>query len=913
MKHQYKKTLCLMLSLGLGILASCAKEEERPTSDSTASTHKSNSKEEFQQHNIALSVGIDEEELRLIAGVYKQREGRDASEQYPSFRLYNTPETFRGSRATNVALPESIKRFFPGRSTYGEITQDDLDKAPYNMGATFVGGNRHSGSVIVYNPSIGAGSASASQVTLQARHIDGRDVLTYRGPVDFNKGVDVFNQGSSNDWHAMVFIGARKEGRPAANSLPADLDPNQVMWRVYIGTRLGDKSWNEEHAPEVTDSSFELTTTNSYHGSDLPNFVGLPLASNWSKLKIEGGASGSNDPDKDERTDMKLKMQGALVQYDVVVNVSDQLDIRRWGLISNSLDVQGSYMITPETVQQAFDTKDGEAFGVPGWRAEKPNYTANENSPAAFFLYKRNGSDPARIGDAAYSFPWDLPALHTPHATGQSKAPAIGQGASEVVIGQALYAYRRYFPEGLPATGNGTYNPERLLTDNGANKNSLPAYGGTVVSGTSRSPRADNQNFQRYIFWGMPRKERPAQAATYLFADVHNGRFLYQSPTASNNLNGEELQAMRQENYAVQKGLVLHQTNANFRSGRISHIQTTIESDLMISEIAQEVRGNRNFVAVEFINPSWQTIDIRNYALVRLIPKTSGNTTSYEYYIANGQTTSNIKEATLLPLSLLDGSTTTANEAIKNFSAWSANAGSTTFERRNYITHNSPSLNFQQIAILGSYNLYTAHPFVHGGRESGRLSSYSVARKVTTTSHPVLNLTSEEQPAFALIRFYDNGRGYRIIDATAPIPTSNTYSEGVSEPYPLNNSTSPYLQTWEKIRGKSYTIQRKPGVNFPSIFPYRTDLNFNDLWTADILTDLQDGTESSIASMGYRSNEERKLDGTAGQPKLPANRNSTYRPIERNGNYKNYTRTPAHDYNWWSTRYSQNIPSQTRY
>lgn len=923
MNYKNKLALCLTLGMGMATFYGCAKEEDRLSPDTNNTGVEAVEEESFQQHNVSLTVGLDEEELRLLVGEYVDRQGGDNTQKYPKFRIYNTVETFRGSNDPTRALPENIKRFFPGKQTYGEVTQADIDKAPYNMGATFVGGNRHAGSIIVYNPSIGPSSAAASPISLQARLTsDGREVLTYRGAVNFNKGIDVLAQGPKHDWHAMVFTGTRKEGRPSESSLPADHKGKGVLWRVYMGTRLGDNTWDENGpASQVTDSSFEVTTTNNYHGSFLSNLPAVPLASNWSKLTIEGVSTGTNDPDEDDIVDMKLKMQGAIIQYDVTANVSDQLDIRRWGIISNTIDVQGSYLLTPENIKEAFDQKDTEAYGVPGWRPEEPNYTPSTSSPAAFFLYRRNGIDPTRINSAAYSFPWDLPALHTPYTTAQSKAPAI-TAVHEAQIENALYAFRRYFPAPLPAAGNNNYNPARLLTNDGRDSKTLPAHGGTVISGTSRSPRTDNQNFQRFLFWGMPRKQQPKVPATYFFADVHNGRFLYQSHTATNSLNGEELRAMQQDNYAVQKSLVLHQTNGRFRVGRISHIHTSIESDLLISEVAQDVRGDKNYVAIEFTNPSFRVIDLSHYALVRLVPKSNGSTTSYEYYVSDGVSTTDIKEATILPLGLA-GDPYGITPAYANFTDWSTKKPITVSRNdnlRRYYTSDryGTSLDFQRILIVGSGAFVddtngNNHPFIFAGRKSATESALNVTRKMISYKGTILDLKKDEQPAFALIRYYDSGRGYRIIDATGPIPTHSDYSEGVSEAYPLNNSNSPYLRAWESIKGKSYTIQRKPGVNFPSIFPYRTDLNFTDLWTVSELTDLTYGKESEIASIGYRSNGEKRLDGTQGNPKSSANINSIIFPVKRDAHYSSDNRTPAYDYTWWNTRYFPNIPEPTKY
>lgn len=84
----------------------------------------------------------------------------------------------------------------------------------------------------------------------------------------------------------------------------------------------------------------------------------------------------------------------------------------------------------------------------------------------------------------------------------------------------------------------------------------------------------------------MPRANRSANPSTSFFADLHNGRFLYQEPHKD---------ALKQENYAVQKSLVLHHTNGYFREGRVSHVQTTIEPDLMITEVAKD--GNYGWLS----------------------------------------------------------------------------------------------------------------------------------------------------------------------------------------------------------------------------------------------------------------------------------------------------------------------------
>lgn len=903
-KDILRKVLCLGVGLGIvSTVVGCAKDEDRLSAQIAEAGETAN--EEYETRKVTLSAEVDgdiEEQLRMMSAPFVQRDGRPSTEQYPSFRFYNTPESFRGGNRTTDALPGHIRTFFPGKATYGDITQEDLDKAPYNNGATYIGGNLHPATLLVYNPEIGEGSVAVTEIKLRAVGTGSKAVLHYSGDINFGRSNDVFGKSRQDGWYSMLFIGARGQGRPNEATLPDSEKGTGVLWRVYQGASLGRTS---QYNTFIQDSSNEVSMTNTYHGTFTADFPGVPFASNWTKLAVDAG-SATNDMKLEYNTGMKLKMQGALLQYDVVANVSDQIDLRRWGLISNSLDIQGSYYITAKNVVEAFKTKDSEDFGVPGWKAEAPNYTASTTVPNAFFLYKRSGFDPTRIDDAAYAFPWDLPALHTPYTTAQGQKPGIGLGAQELVVSDALYAFRQYMVGSLPATGNGDYNPDRLLTDGGINRRSLPAYrAGSTISGTGRSPFADRPNMVRFIFWGMPRASRSANPATFFFADLHNGRFLYQTQGDFNAMN-----ALKQENYAAQKSMVLHQTNGQFREGRVSHVQTTIESDLMITEVAKD----GNYAMLELTNLSHRPVNMENYALVRLVPKTDGNTTRYEYYKTATTSTSNIKEAALLPLALAVSPTNAAG-AYKNFTAWQNNGSAINVAGGTFLKGSATGAELQpQYVITFASSAFVddnnrnQHPFAMGVRNSA-VSWKSLAYKGT-----ILDLGEDDQPAFALIRVYDNGRGYRIIDATAPLPTEHNYSEGVSEPYPLNNATSPYLTALAKVKGSSYSIQRKPAVNFPSIFPYRTDLNFSDLWTADKLS-LTTGTEdTTVASLGYRSNGERLLDAPQGRsgPKSVANINAFTTPVPTPP-YDNWTRTPAQDYNWWASRYSVNIPAAMKY
>lgn len=183
-------------------------------------------------------------------------------------------------------------------------------------------------------------------IRLRAVGVGSKAVLHFSGDVNFGKRSDVFAEAKQDNWHAMLFIGARNQVPPTEAKLPDSEKGTGVLWRVYQSSSLGRTSiYNQT----VVDASGEVTMTNSYYGGGSAEYQGVPFASNWTKLDVEWG-SATNDMKLEYNSGMKLKMQGALVQYDVVSNVSDQLDLRRWGGISNTIDQQGSCYITAKNV-----------------------------------------------------------------------------------------------------------------------------------------------------------------------------------------------------------------------------------------------------------------------------------------------------------------------------------------------------------------------------------------------------------------------------------------------------------------------------------------------------------------------------------------------------------------------------------
>lgn len=962
--------------LGLTLLASCAQRDDMEGITDSETQQLETSKRDYQQHTVSFSTALDPEsaeELRLLSGVYARRDSdpNEIHTLYPVFRIYNTVEDFR--KMHSQTLPSAVAREFGGNTNRDAITQTDLDNAPYASGSTAIGGNMHDVSIVVYNEALGAGSVAITSVRMRAVRRNGKDYMTYSGTINFPKGIQLTNKEHADKWYCMLFTGARGQGEPPANGLNAD-EPNkeEILWRIYQGVGPGGKTFSGQ---TIDESSGQVTIANHYtqaEGNQTPTLVGVPLATNWSKLNVN--PEDQNATNKQEQnnlnTDMTLRVQGALLQYDIFADVYDQIDMRRFGLVSNSIDLVGSYMLTANNVAEAFKNKDTQGVGVPGWRPERPNYTTDANSPAAFFMYKRNQNDPARIDNGVYPFPWDLPALHTPYL-GQRQAPGLVQ-VSNVSMSDALYAYRAY----VPRQNTSSWNTSRLLNANGEQATQIGTpYMGTPLSGRGNGALADRQNFQRLIFWGMPRKERPTQPATYLFADIHSARIPYYTATTAGVVD-----VLKQDNYATQKSMVLHQTNANFRPGRISHINTSIEADLMITEVSYDssesykgVSYPGGFTALEIINASYSPKNLDDYALVRLVPKSNGSTTTYEYYVSEGVSSKDIKQASILPLSIVadPNGTKTFLPGGKTFDADPSKYN------KNYISYGvkygwetdvplSKTILHQEALVLLSKNIFNlisrefdspdllnqVHPFLIRGDYSSSIpyrvkygnqvydkhtrvsriplapsdaeggyaqfqDNYSDPMKSISYNGSILDLEKNDQPAFALIRFYREHNSYRIIDATAPLPNSVGYSEGVSEPYPLVNSSSPYLKAMNSIVGKSYTIERKPGINFPSIFPFRTDKQFDELWSYE---ETAFELDKASTTLFYRSKAEKLLDLPGKSTGYGINNYfyisdayvvSNYGRFVSNYYYPNH-RNPIF-YDWWSKTYSKNIPAQSRY
>lgn len=918
----------LVLSLGLGVIASCAKDDIlEPAKGAQVQTQSDGQDIVETTLDLGVSVDLDQgsaEELRLLTGVWRQRSGRDALEVYPEFRLYNTVADLGSS------LSDFQKAYFKV-STPNQVTQEMLDNAPYYISSNYLGGNLHSATFILYNPTIGETSVAVSKdAHMVARRDGSRQYFMYSGNITFVRkgGVQAKQETLMNTkegWKVMVMMNTRLSQQSQ--------DPNAI-WEMVMGYPLG---WNGN-----SNTSGDVTFTNGYHdgaGRGLPTFQAIPMASNWVDLRVNEGKNGGNTvpmlapgqevPEHPSAGNFKIKMQGALVQYDLVANVSDQVDIRRWGLISNSFDTQGYYVIGPKTVKEAFDQKDNEGYAVPGWTTYDRPYSSSASDPQSYIFYRRSGKFAGQYGDDRVPFPYDLPALVTPYTSHSAHVDRLlGSGQIEVApVMDATYAFRSYAPANTGSVRTESFNPDKVLTTPKVGN----AYSGVLISGTLRSPFGDRSNFHRFVMWGMPRKTKPAQPATYFFADVHNGRFPYMG--ASFDFGS----FMKQDNPAAQPSLVLHQTSGVFKEGRINHVQTTLEADLMITEVAVMRRyngapvpdytaGGKTFpghhTAIEIINLGARNAELKDYALVAL--RYSKDTGRVVYVTADGGETSDLLQAHYISLgaALGEGKTkdTNGNAGTALATAWGKvypySGGSDGLIRNGSTSQGVRSLAYQQSALFfggqysdGVWTYRNTHPFNKTADEytgvglgQGNPFQATVRR---LADHNLVN--PETNDGYALVRIFPSG-ALRVIDSTLPIP-GNTVGWNASG---IGAAQLTDMSLLTARRTGSYTIERRPGINFPAIFPFRTDLNYDQQWEVTDYTDddMKTNKVLSKGSIGYRHSSELLLETQIG---ITKSYGTTRYPKSGVGisAFSNYSRTPGADATWFPGYYSR-IPEQTK-
>ena len=107
---------------------------------------------------------------------------------------------------------------------------------------------------------------------------------------------------------------------------------------------------------------------------------------------------------------------------------------------------------------------------------------------------------------------------------------------------------------------------------------------------------------------------------------------------------------VKQRTPRTQPLIVLYQSNKKFEERKVYHAQATLAPDLILTDVIYQTHNGENYSALEIYNPSSVWADLSQYAIARLI---DNNGTHMSFRKADGTPTDNIKEAQILPLSLV--------------------------------------------------------------------------------------------------------------------------------------------------------------------------------------------------------------------------------------------------------------------
>ena len=546
--------------------------------------------------------------------------------------------------------------------------------------------------------------------------------VQYVGDIDFPTGVTLkeeFENSSNNTitnpyrdriapsnttknsrWHVMAMIGHQDITLYYSNK-DADGTNPEVLNRMLIGSNNGTR--------------YRLSSTESFDdASDLGQNVTLntPCASAWMPLyitKAPGGAAVTG-----VNLDLHFKPQGVILQYDLVSMANDTQDLRRVGLVSNVLDFKGYYDLNSASIKKAFESKDGDGYGLPTWVPDEP-------SMEDLSMYYTPASD-APLTSGTRVFPWDMPTLSSNRATALENWSSPGTNKWEVEKGSVLSVY----PLGN-SDNSSTGRPKSYPWLKAQKLWTFYALGGT------RTAKTSNRFRKILYFWGMPRTEARMpnvnKRATYLFAssyslmtdedawDAPNGfdtgialKLVNKATEYTNELINKEneikvatdkkdslqkaynsykhdLETNEGKNpyrnnfpgpifaaarEAMQKSgeytrdanntkitprtqplMVLHQTNRTFTERKVYHAQVVIRPDLMLSEVIYQKHNGKNYSLLEVYNPTVEPIDLTKYAIVRLIPSNDGSHLAFRG--PSGQAVEHLTDALVLPLTALKG------------------------------------------------------------------------------------------------------------------------------------------------------------------------------------------------------------------------------------------------------------------
>lgn len=440
--------------------------------------------------------------------------------------------------------------------------------------------------------------------------------------------------------------------------------------------------------------------------------LNVPCISSWKPLYISRGGNKSGRVSyTGHNFTLDLRPQGVILQYDLSSLAYDAQDLRRVGVVSNTLDFRGYVDVNAAAVRAGYANRDDDNYGMPTWVPDEPS--------AEDLTMNYAPSSAAPLSSGARVYPWDMPTLSSSNAPGLQNWPSTGTNSWSIEDP----AVSNFYPLG---------NVGRYVQQASAYPwLSISRFWGFIKmsgpSGNTSSVTSFNSERFVFYFWGMPRtaSRLPASSkrATYMYVssyslmsdrDAYNGddtpfdtetfvsmrktvmdlynqlgnmlntgqinKATYDATIANYTTNSsanpyrsifpggliggfadaKELATRRVQdannNYITprtQPLMILHQTDRTFTPRKVHHAQIVIKPDLMLTEVIYQKQAGQNYSLLELTNPTMEPVDLSQYGIVRLIPSTSGDYLAYRN--AQGQAVDDLTDALVLPLTALKG------------------------------------------------------------------------------------------------------------------------------------------------------------------------------------------------------------------------------------------------------------------
>lgn len=651
----------------------------------------------------------------------------------------------------------------------------------------------------------------------------------------FKVGPDDTGISFHNDtWHAMLICGG-EEGSAATEMYFKHKGREAAMGASdVIGKMTGISQENGGGTSLKGDGMFRYNE-NAITGTQNLDF---PIASNWQKLNINKTTEGNVKVATGTNTKFTFKPQGLFLTYHLGVNINYGIDMRRIGVVSNALDFQGKYKLDDASLKKAYDDKDSNGFGVPEWEGLSPDATGMQG----LGMYAVDHSqDPGLFGDRAEHYPWDMPLIQDIFTSTINKdLPYIGAMPQTIAEGSVAMS----FPWASAASESGKRVGMRI--SGGPTLDAVPPSGNKI---------GFFKDYATYVQWAMPKTQVPAANKRFTYMWVQANSSFRTSDHYAGTISDpalprpeERLAFIRQISPRVQPMVVVHQTNADFtnQKGKTPHMDAVLTSDLMISEIAYKYRpeDRRNYSVVELHNTTQRSIDLNDYALVRLIDDGG----RMRYRTDGGQGTDNLPDAEIFYLRDMSASNAnynlhyTGQEDKKAETPDVIEDLSNQFHfLRRFIVDGKKQLLGGQLVLLGASGYVEDKNFHKQGwfntfipkAQRDATIDKAYCRYLMGCKQNVLSINPGD--GLALIRLYDGGSTMKVIDTTAPIGASN---------YGFAGTYADYKAELNRYSDRTeYSQRRMDGVVFPFMPPYRTErvtTNWADDWEVHPQTDLGD-------------------------------------------------------------------------